>query len=169
MWMAWRGRLTPGPVKFFMKHFFSIAASIAFAWLIWFAATALPGQRDILHALRVAETVTITEYRAGKTHGSEPEVLTRKKLSEAERKELLKAFTPHGWHETPSGSFDPHHRIECVLTDGTTHVIELSFGRSEYALDKGANTGFGPWNETLRDTLPRLGVPVRSPEFYTVP
>jgi hypothetical protein len=152
-----------------MKYFFSIAASIAFAWVIWFAATALPGQRDILHALRMAETVTITEYRAAKAAGAAPEVLTRKTLSDAERKDLLRAFSPHGWHTTPQGSFEPHHRIECAMKDGTTHVIELSFGRGEYALDKGPNTGFGPWSETLRDTLPRLGIPVRPSEFYAGP
>lgn len=134
-------------------------------FLAWYAATTPPRQRDILHALRMADTVTITEFRRGPLQGGYSEPLTEKMLNKEERSKLLACFIVHGLGDKKPCPFDPHHRIDCDLKDGRTVVIQLSFGCDEYALNEGASYAMGPWSELLKETLPQIGIPIR-PERY---
>lgn len=162
------GRIA-APFTTYMKWLFSLALPLMGAGVIWYAITTMPHQRDILHMLRMAKTVTVQEYRVGPVMGGYDGLLTSKQVSDKERVQLLTAFSLHGWHETPACGFDPHHRIQCVMEDGTTHNIDLCFGCGEYRVDQASNTGLGPWNAPLRETLPRLGVPIRDGSFYNSP
>ncbi len=143
-----------------------VVALLVLASLVgWYAFTTLPQQRDILHALRTADAITVTEYQRGPLEGGYEGPLTQKTLSGEERKELQKAFTPHGLTEKPAGEFDPHHKIECHMPDSSVIVINLCFTCNQYALANGKSIGMGPWNASLRETLPKLGILIR-PEKY---
>src|SRR5262249_6980306 len=132
-----------------MKWLLFLVTPLVAAIVIWYAITTMPHQRDILHMLRMAKTVTLQEYRQGSGKGSYDGLLTSKALSDTERVELLKAFSIHGWHKTPACGFDPHHRIECVMLDGSTHFIDLCFNCGEYRVDQTPDTGLGPWDHPL--------------------
>jgi len=143
-----------------------VVALLIMALLIgWYAFTTPPQQRDILHALRTADTITVSEYLRGPLEGGYEGPLTQKTLSEEERKELQKAFTLHGLADKPTCDFDPHHKIECHMPDSSVIVINLCFLCNQYALANGKSTGMGPWNTSLRETLRKLGIPIR-PEMY---
>ena len=131
----------------------------------WYAFTTLPQQRDILHALRIADSITVTEYQRGPLEGGYEGPLTQKTLSVEERKELQRAFQVHGLTDTPACAFDPHHKIECHMPDSSVIVINLCFTCNQYAVADGKSTGLGPWNDCLRQTLPKLGILIR-PEKY---
>ena len=73
-----------------MKRLFFVALPLLLIWVGWFAFTTLPQQRDILHALRMADKIVVSEYKRGPLQDGYDDLLTQKSLSESERTELLK-------------------------------------------------------------------------------
>jgi hypothetical protein len=51
------------------------------------------------------------------------------------------------------------------MPDHTVIVINLCFTCNQYAVANGKGTSLGPWKASLRETLPKLGIPIR-PDKY---
>jgi hypothetical protein len=147
------------------RAFLAIAVCLVAAIAVLAALILLPSYTqgaELRSLLASASHVSAVEYGWSSADRVYADPLTKRDLKSGQIKEIAHAFSALGWLDAGKAcDFEPHHKLICVMKDGTTHEIHLCFKCGDAAIDSGQPFDISPWEAELEKSFLAAGIPVR--------